>query len=594
MQKTTEKFSARKILAIFMAILLLISAFATVPSFSLNTSAASEVTSIGLAEYGIKAFNDGWVYNYGSKGEKNSAGKRMSDCSGLLYAYFTDNGVSGAPRTVTQQANSAVQSGSIYNMPRVHGLIITITNYDHVGIYIGNNQSVDNSDYTYNMRWTDVITNGSANRGWIQWHMMAGGNLKYPTNGWYAFNGKMYHYTDRQYDINTTKSYNGTTYSIGSDGVVCDSSGSPIAVNNSMPNSGFSSAAAIPGFGADSPKPDGTEATVTGSGVRVRGESNTSSAIKGTLNAGNKVYIQETVTGESISSGGQTSATWYKIATPGGIEGYICSLFVSVDSETTPTPTPPANVSKPNMIYSNGYVDIDCGTDGATIYYTKDGTIPSESSSIYTGPILHTGTKTTYKAIAYLSGKSSDVTSFSVMSNNIVFNDVCSSVWHFSAIDEAVSKGIFNGKGNNVFAPDDSITRAEFVKSLANLADADLSSYTKPSFNDVKEGDWHAKVIAWAEDNEIVKGKGGGNFGPNDKITREQICVIMANFGSLSPSNSNKFSDDSQISGWAKDAVYACRDKGIISGKGGNRFAPSDNATRAEAAKITVNFVNCL
>ena len=73
----------------------------------------------------------------------------------------------------------------------------------------------------------------------------------------------------------------------------------------------------------------------------------------------------------------------------------------------------------------------------------------------------------------------------------------------------------------------------------------------------------------------------------------EQICVTLANYAGLTYSGSSQaFSDDSSIASWAKNAVYACRERGLISGMGNNTFAPKDNAQRAQACVIILNAYN--
>lgn len=127
------------------------------------SAASAELTSIGLAEHALKAYRDGWQYSYGAYGNFNSNGVRASDCSGLIYSYFCwvdDNSNIqpnwNYPRTVTAQANDAVESGPIDTIPRTHGLIVTIANYDHVGVYVGNGMVVDNSTWGVNMRYESI------------------------------------------------------------------------------------------------------------------------------------------------------------------------------------------------------------------------------------------------------------------------------------------------------------------------------------------------------------------------------------------------------------------------------------------------------
>lgn len=48
------------------------------------------------------------------------------------------------------------------------------------------------------------------------------------------------------------------------------------------------------------------------------------------------------------------------------------------------------------------------------------------------------------------------------------------------------------------------------------------------------------------------------------------------------------FADSEQIAAWAKPYIAAAAQAGIVNGKGNNRFAPSDTATRAEAVKLVL------
>ena len=141
--------------AVFLLAALILICSTVLPNTGTTVNAASaELTSIGLAEHALKAYRDGWQYSYGAYGNFNSNGVRASDCSGLIYSYFCwvdDNSNIqpnwNYPRTVTAQANDAVESGPIDTIPRTHGLIVTIANYDHVGVYVGNGMVVDNSTF---------------------------------------------------------------------------------------------------------------------------------------------------------------------------------------------------------------------------------------------------------------------------------------------------------------------------------------------------------------------------------------------------------------------------------------------------------------
>ncbi len=211
--------------------------FTTFCALRLPASAAGTPTSLGLGEHGIMAYEDGWLYSYGGKGETNSDGVRVSDCAGLIYAYFKDLGAEagcwgGATSQVTYNCVFSGDVDELYGIPRIHGLVVTMPDYNdpatgiysHIGIYIGNNMATDNSDYNVNMVMDQVVGSG---RGWTAWHVFDNGML-YPSNGWYEFNNNLYHYTDCQYDVDTVVD----GFTIGSDGIALGSDGQPLTVDS--------------------------------------------------------------------------------------------------------------------------------------------------------------------------------------------------------------------------------------------------------------------------------------------------------------------------------------------------------------------------
>ena len=173
------------------------------------------------------------------------------------------------------------------------------------------------------------------------------------------------------------------------------------------------------------------------------------------------------------------------------------------------------------------------------------------------------------------------------------FTDVSSDSWYAEYVTALADKGIVNGKTETEFAPNDSITRAEFVKIIAGIAGADLTAAEgETSFSDVASNSWYAPYVAWASENGVVTGS-GGKFNPNSRITRQDMAVIIMRYvDQLSGkeleivNDKVSFNDSGEISSYAADAVSLMQQAGIISGKGGNTFAPKESATRAEACKM--------
>ncbi|CCX38697.1 s-layer domain-containing protein [Clostridium sp. CAG:1013] len=577
--------------------------FTTFCALRLPASAAGTPTSLGLGEHGIMAYEDGWLYSYGGKGETNSDGVRVSDCAGLIYAYFKDLGAEagcwgGATSQVTYNCVFSGDVDELYGIPRIHGLVVTMPDYNdpatgiysHIGIYIGNNMATDNSDYNVNMVMDQVVGSG---RGWTAWHVFDNGML-YPSNGWYEFNNNLYHYTDCQYDVDTVVD----GFTIGSDGIALGSDGQPLTVDSpeapalsdsyvsastvaqQLKSLGYSGKDSTQDLvdGGDVPGDDLLNGRITASGVRLRKEATTQSAQVAILSKNDQVQIVETVSGEPLNIEGVTSDQWYSVVTSRGLKGYVFSAYVEKES-TLETPV--------FSLSDSGDLLITAG-DGCDIRYTTDGTHPTAESTPYTGPISISGT---YRAIAVQDDWTSPMATITYAGNKL-FTDFTSEDWYFEQVDQVVALGLFSGDGTT-FAPTRLITRAEFASALANLAGVDVSDYQgTSSFSDVGNA-WYNGAVNWVSSMNIMSGMGDGTFRPNDPITREQLCVAIANYGGLTYSGSaTAFADDSSISSWARNAVYACKELGLISGMGNNTFAPKDNSQRCHACTIILNAYN--
>lgn len=181
------------------------------------------------------------------------------------------------------------------------------------------------------------------------------------------------------------------------------------------------------------------------------------------------------------------------------------------------------------------------------------------------------------------------------------FSDVPQSHWPYSVIDEASDDGIMNGKAAGVFAPNATLTRAEYATMLYNLApENDVMKLVHGStadngLYDVDGNAWYADTVSWAVARGVFKNN-GGSFSPNRTITREEMAVATYEF--LHKYCDGKFVLDSIYKGFTDDAAFsssANRDKvyilvnnGIIAGKSDGSFDPQGSLTRAEAAAIAV------
>lgn len=598
-----QKSIYKRLLSFFLAAVMC--ACLALPGLSGTAQAAGAATAIGLAEHGIKAYDEGWKYQYGGKGQVVN-GTRVSDCAGLIYAYFSDMGMRDPAGNCSGHVNLSKFHGTISEcLPNIHGLLLTMPEYaapetgiySHIGIYIGAGMATDNSDYTYNMRRLPVDAPG---RDWNAWHLLDNG-LLYPSNGWYEMDHKMTHYTNYEYDTDTV--IDGML--INDEGYAVNENGDYLPVDEEMLSSDFVSASVVADhlatlysgkdntsdlvFGTQPDPDDPTyNGTITGAGVNVRAQPTTSSSVVTLLHRGDRVQITGEEQGMEITSGDKTSSLWYAITTASGKTGYVCSLFV----ERRDTPSVPGDLEAPSISSDGFAVTITTSDPDAYIYYTTDGSEPTEDSTPYVGPVYMTGY--TYKAIAVKDGATTSVTTATVLPSGDIFTDFTYRDWFAYNVEQAVGLGLLKGVGENRFDPGSNVRRGQFIVVLANIAGVDLDAYNGvTSFTDVSPDAYYAKAVQWANQQGIANGSGGGLFNPESEISRQEMCSLLYRFMGLQPvEDYTSFADDSQISSWAKEAVYACRQANLISGVGDNCFDPLGTASRAQACVVAVNCYN--
>lgn len=169
--------------------------------------------------------------------------------------------------------------------------------------------------------------------------------------------------------------------------------------------------------------------------------------------------------------------------------------------------------------------------------------------------------------------------------------------WAADNILFAASRGLLSGTSDTTFSPNTGMTRGMFVTALGRLAGINPDSYKTVKFTDVKADAYYAPYVNWAAQNGIVEGVTATTFAPDTNINREQMAVIMANYAKKLGYDLPKtlqavtFADNAQISSWAKNAVRAMQQAGILAGKNGNKFDPKGTATRAEVATVLRRFV---
>ena len=169
------------------------------------------------------------------------------------------------------------------------------------------------------------------------------------------------------------------------------------------------------------------------------------------------------------------------------------------------------------------------------------------------------------------------------MEDNTVLNffyDVPNDAYYYEAVKWAVEKGITSGIGNDLFGSNDPCTRAQIVTFLWRAAGSPEPKALS-SFTDVPADAWYAKAVAWAVENGVTAGVGEGLFGSDDTCTRAQSVTFLFKALKAAAKGQADFKDVS-ASDWYAQAVAWAVENDVTAGVGGGLFGSGDDCTRAQ------------
>lgn len=274
----------------------------------------------------------------------------------------------------------------------------------------------------------------------------------------------------------------------------------------------------------------------------------------------------------SSSSGGSSSGkTTYKVTTSAVNNGGVNASPSNAEKGATITIT-----LSPDKGYKLDKLTV---TDGSG----KSVSTVKKSDTVYTFTMPASAVKV---GVSYVKATETP--------SGTKFNDVSANDWFASAVDYVTGKGMMNGTADNTFSPKAHTTRGMVVTVLYRLENQPSTSAA--SFTDVASGAYYANAVAWANANGIVSGYGSGKFGPNDKVTREQLAAILYRYAQykkydVSGAKSlDGYTDAQSVSSYAVPALQWANAAGIVTGKSGSKLDPKGNATRAEVAAMLMRF----
>lgn len=170
---------------------------------------------------------------------------------------------------------------------------------------------------------------------------------------------------------------------------------------------------------------------------------------------------------------------------------------------------------------------------------------------------------------------------------NEKFSDLTGFDWAKDAIYKLAEEGIISGYPGGKFAPGELLTREQvavmLVKAYQKATPGDISG-----FADVKDGAWYSDAVKYAIGSGIAAGMGDGKFGVGLSITRQDFALMVYNAigADYVVKATANLKDIESIAPYARTAVEALIEMGVLSGDGDGNVRPKDYTTRAEAAVI--------
>lgn len=150
--------------------------------------------------------------------------------------------------------------------------------------------------------------------------------------------------------------------------------------------------------------------------------------------------------------------------------------------------------------------------------------------------------------------------------------------------------GYMGGYGNGLFGPNDNMTRAQAAQMFYNLLlnkNVDITV----DFTDVPADAWYGNAVRTLASLGVIKGIGDGQFAPNRTITRAEFTVIAMRFANVSADVTNPFTDIA-TNDWYYTAVTSAVSYGWITGYSDGSFRPQATITRAEVVTIVNRMLN--
>lgn len=241
----------------------------------------------------------------------------------------------------------------------------------------------------------------------------------------------------------------------------------------------------------------------------------------------------------------------------------------------------------PNVKIIIPYILRDGERENAVVAYYIDG---QNRLQIMRG-MYNSETKSVILTVSHFS-------KYAVGYNEVNFADVASGAWYNEAVGFIAARGITLGTGNNLYSPSEKLTRGQLIVMVMKAFGIAPSANGENNFADAGDT-YYTGYLAAAKQLGIADGVGNNLFAPEKEISRQEMVTLLYNvlrfIGELPDAAAEKplsdFSDASQISSWAKNAMEFFVETGLIIGDAG-KLSPERSTTRAEMAQVFYNLLS--
>lgn len=339
--------------------------------------------------------------------------------------------------------------------------------------------------------------------------------------------------------------------------------------------------------GTVKPQPDGTISLPPGAKVTIDGQTSTVGEQGGTLNPETGTVTSNSTGGSGSGSGSGGGGGADPVQSGAEKESYVITASASFGGSINPdnqTVVQPGGAVVFTITPDPGFVISDVVVDGKSI-----GTPEKyEFTNVRAAHSIEAVFAASHSSHGHIGCPKDETCPI------WPYTDSIPKSWYHDGVHYCIENGLTIGTGPAIYEPDIPLSRAMLAQVLYNKSGKPEVTGAS-EFDDVSEGDWqwYWPAVTWGGRNKVVLGYGDGNFGPDDPVTREQLCTMLWRYarGPAAAVGSNvHFSDSDQVSDWAAEAVRWASSRGIVNGYPDGSFDPKGIASRAEAAQMIMRY----